>query len=509
MKRPRFRTAAILALALSSASSLAQTVAHEPFAYNPAVILDGQNGGTGFAEPWFESDAYEGEFDDIRTGSLRFNFLASSGNSLRSQAPTSFSTTLTRGLAQPVAGTAGTTMWVSFLMRKDSEGTSTAPENYFGLVLYTANESAPALFVGDTSETDLYSIATAGSAAGQFASTVQSTVSPTPTLVVVKITFANGPESIELFVNPDPSAGTPTTAAASKADLDLPNISAVGILAGLDATWTADEIRLGSTFKDVAPTPGRFANISTRMRVETGDNVLIGGFIIQGDAAKKVIVRALGPSLPPNVPSRLQDPTLELYGPNGLVAENNNWRTTQEQEIRDTGIPPADDREAAIVATLPAGAYTALVRGLDSTTGVGLVEVYDIQPQPNTALVNIATRGFVQRGDDVMIGGLIVAGDTPRRVIVRGIGPSLQQSGVSNALQDPVLQLFDGNGVLIGENNDWRSNQEQEIIATTIPPSDNREAAIVAEFRPGNYTAVLYGNGDTIGVGSVEAYQLQ
>lgn len=486
----------------------AQVIAEEPFDYAAAAALDGSTGGTGFGEPWFESDASGNDLDIISDAGLTFDFLATSGRSLLSRAPEAYYSTLTRTLGTTVPGTAGTTVWASFLMRKDSQGSGAPAEDYFGLVLYQGTEDAPALFIGDTSETDFYSLGIAGAAAGQVASTVQSHVSAQPALLVVKVTFNNGNDTFELFVNPNPAAGAPTTASATKNDLNLANISAIGILAGLNATWTADEIRIGRDFNDVVPQPGRFANISTRMRVETDDNALIAGFIITGSSAKRVIVRAIGPSLTEAIPGALQDPTLQLVGPDGVIAENDDWRTSQEQDINATGVPPQDDRESAIVATLPEGGYTAVVRGANNTTGVGLVEVYDLENQANTRLANISTRGFVQTQENVMIGGIIVVGDTSRRVIFRGRGPSLAQAGVSNALQDPVLQLFDGNGAKLRENDSWRSDQEQEIIATTIPPDDNHEAAIVESLRPGGYTIILSGKDGTTGVGSVEAYQL-
>ena len=178
--------------------------------------------------------------------------------------------------------------------------------------------------------------------------------------------------------------------------------------------------------------------------METGDNVLIGGFIITGTQPKRIIVRAIGPSLP--LAGALADPVLELRNAAGaLILSNNNWRDDQESEIIATGIPPANDLESAIVATLPANgsAYTAIVRGLDNGTGIGVVEAYDLDQTANSKLANISTRGFVQTGDDVLIGGLIVLGQNPLRVIVRAIGPSLPVAG---ALEDPTLNLHDGNG---------------------------------------------------------------
>jgi hypothetical protein len=196
-----------------------------------------------------------------------------------------------------------------------------------------------------------------------------------------------------------------------------------------------------------------------------------------------VIIRALGPSL--GIAGGLADPTLELFRPDGSEF-NNNWRDAQESDIAGTGIQPQDDREAAIVATLEPGVgYTAIVRGFGDTTGVGLVEVYDLDAPADSDLANIATRGLVQTGDNVMIGGFIIGGDQPAKVLVRAIGPSLGAAGVEGALQDPTLELYTGDGTAVITNDDWRATQEGEIIASTVAPSDSREAAILATLPAG------------------------
>jgi plastocyanin len=254
--------------------------------------------------------------------------------------------------------------------------------------------------------------------------------------------------------------------------------------------------------------PSTFGNISTRLRVETGENVLIGGFIITGTQPKKVIVRAIGPSLSASFPGALADPILELRNSSGgLIVSNDNWRSDQEAEIVATGIPPSDDLESAIVATLPANnsAYTAIVRGANGGTGIGVVEAYDLNQAVDSKLANISTRGFVQTGENVIIGGLIVLGQNSLRVIVRALGPSLPVSG---SLSDPMLELHDGNGALLAANDNWRSDQEAEIEATTIPPPNDLESAIVRNLPPGNYTAILSGANNTTGVAAVEAYGL-
>jgi hypothetical protein len=258
-----------------------------------------------------------------------------------------------------------------------------------------------------------------------------------------------------------------------------------------------------------SPTPATLANISTRLRVETGDNVLIGGFIVSGTQDKKVIVRAIGPSLP--VADALPNPFLELHdGSGNLIASNDNWKDTQQAEIEATTIPPSNDLESAIVASLPANnsAYTAIVRGVNNTTGVGLVEVYDLDTSVDSKLANISTRGLVQTGDNVMIGGFIIVGQSNQKVIVRAIGPSLANAGISNPLQDPTLELHNGNGDVIASDDNWKDSQQADIEATGIPPTNDLESAIVATLAPGNYTAIVRGKSNTTGVALVEVYAL-
>jgi hypothetical protein len=244
--------------------------------------------------------------------------------------------------------------------------------------------------------------------------------------------------------------------------------------------------------------------------------VLIGGFIVTGTEPKKVILRAIGPSLAnanPPVANALADPILELHEPDGTVITNDNWKDTQEAEIIASTIPPTNDLESAIVATLNPGAYTAIVSGKNGGTGVGLVEAYDLDQAAASQLANISTRGFVETQDNVMIGGLIIGGGGggSTKVIVRAIGPSLANANppVPGALADPFLELHDGNGATIASNDNWKDTQEAEIIATTIPPTNGLESAIVATLNHGNYTAIVSGKNDGTGVALVEAYNLQ
>jgi hypothetical protein len=232
---------------------------------------------------------------------------------------------------------------------------------------------------------------------------------------------------------------------------------------------------------------------------------------VTGTQPKRVILRAIGPSLTgAGVSDALANPTLELHGPSGLlIASNDNWMDApNRQEIIDSTLAPANNLESAILMTLPANAsaYTAVVQGVNGGTGVGLVEVYDLDGAVPSKLANISTRGLVQTGADVMIGGLIVVGQTSQRVIVRAIGPSLSVAG---KLADPTLELHDGNGALLQANDNWRTGgQEAEIIATTIPPSNDLESAIVRTLTPGSYTAIVRGVGNSTGIALVEVYDL-
>ncbi len=252
-------------------------------------------------------------------------------------------------------------------------------------------------------------------------------------------------------------------------------------------------------------------NISTRVDVQSGESASIGGFIIAGNAPKNVLVRGMGPSLGAvGVQGSLADPTLELWDSSGnLLLANDNWKETQEQVIRDTMLAPSNDFESAIVASLQPGAYTAIVRGRNNTTGIGLVEIYDLQRAPSSKLANISTRGSVGVGERVMIGGLILLGPEPGKILFRAIGPSLTAAGIQFALADPQLDLFDGQGARIGTNNNWRDSQQTVIQATGLAPTHDAESAILADLNPGNYTGVVSGVNGGTGIALIEAYYLQ
>jgi N-acetylneuraminic acid mutarotase len=308
------------------------------------------------------------------------------------------------------------------------------------------------------------------------------------------------------------------------------------------AVWTGNEMIVwggilysntstGTGGRYCAPgPPARLANISTRAFVQTGDNVMIGGFIVRGSVPKRVIIRAIGPELTQyGVPSALANPTLELHdGTGALIASNDNWQHTiiggiitsnQFHDIQNSGHAPGDGRESAIIADLPAGNYTVIVRGANSNTGVALVEVYDLAPEISSILGNISTRSFVQTSDNVMIGGFIVQGNQPRRVIIRAIGPELGAPpyNVPNALADPILELHDGTGALIASNDNWQHtiiggiitrDQVSDIRNSGYAPRNANDSAIIADLPGGNYTAIVRGVSNTTGIALVEVYDL-
>ena len=236
-----------------------------------------------------------------------------------------------------------------------------------------------------------------------------------------------------------------------------------------------------------------------------GEKALIGGFIISGTLPKNVLVRAIGPSLP--VTGALLDPTLDLYNSAGqTIASDDNWMDQSNHEkIAGTHLAPINEKESAILMILSPGAYTAIVRGTNNSTGIGLVEAYDVDLLSDSKLGNVSTRSFVQSGDRVMIGGLIVVGAGAQKVLVRALGPSLS---VPDSLPDPIVDLYDGEGGLIGTNDNWRDSQAAEIQATNMAPVNDVESALIQTLAPGPYTAIVRGKNGASGVGLVEFYTL-
>lgn len=300
---------------------------------------------------------------------------------------------------------------------------------------------------------------------------------------------------------------TPAAAPATTTDAVSPNAPAVGSLA---VTIEQFDIQLAPS----AATPiasAKLQNVSTRLAVRTGENVLIGGFIVTGNENKRVLIRAIGPSLSErNIAGPLQDPVLSL---NDGAIVNDNWKEGgQQTAIEATGAAPKDDREAAIIVDLAPGNHTAAVSGKDGTTGVGLVEVYDLAPSANSQLANLSTRGFVQTGEDVMIAGVIVGPQSTAStaLVIRAIGPSLSERGVANPLQNPTLELRDSNANLIASNDDWQQGTDRQTIESyQLAPKNTAESALVAAPSPGTYTAIVRGVQNTTGVGLVEVYRVQ
>ena len=260
----------------------------------------------------------------------------------------------------------------------------------------------------------------------------------------------------------------------------------------------------------------KLLNIATRAPVRSGEEVMIAGFIIEGGVPKQIVLRGIGPSLTAlQVPGALQDPTLTLLDSNGSqIAFNDNYEQNSaedQQTLNDNSLAPDDTREAAIVATLAPASYTAMLRG--KSNGTGLVEVYDIGGTASSRFVNIATRSRVNEGDNgAMIAGFIVAAPddepgTPQRVVIRGLGTSLRDAGIDDELQDPTLEIYRGSDKIL-ENDDWKSGQREELQASGLAPTKDREAAIITDLEPGSYSAVVRGKDNTTGVALVEVYQL-
>ena len=250
-------------------------------------------------------------------------------------------------------------------------------------------------------------------------------------------------------------------------------------------------------------------NVSTRVQVQSGTAVMIGGFVIAGDVPKQVVLRGIGPSLADaGVANALTDPVLELYDSTGtLVAQNDNYSSLPDDRI-PAGFEPSSSRESLISVTLTEGSYTGVLRGANGATGIALFELYDLDPA-SSRIINISTRGEFNAENDAMIGGFIIGGDEPAKLIVRAIGPSLAASKISNPLADPLLELYDSNGSLISANDNWRSTQAAQIIDSGVAPAEDREAAIVATLNPGGYTAIVRDAGEATGIALVEVYNLE
>lgn len=286
------------------------------------------------------------------------------------------------------------------------------------------------------------------------------------------------------------------------------------------AVTAYDTMALESEFSNEVSTtiggghaPARLLNISTRLRVLGGDNALIVGVSATGTGEKRMVVRAIGPTLSGfGVPGALPDPTLELYQGDTFLFGNDNWRSSvQQSEIENSGFAPSEDAESAIIWMLiPGESYTAVMRGKNGQTGIGIVEAFDLDHTAASKLGSISTRGFVELDDNVMIAGVIAGPDGAGaiQILARALGPTLADFGVSHALPDPTLQLLNSNGTVIRSNDNWRDSQSEEIEASGLAPNHNEESALIETIAPGAYTAIVRGNARTTGIGLVEVYQV-
>jgi hypothetical protein len=334
--------------------------------------------------------------------------------------------------------------------------------------------------------------------AGTF--TITATGTPTPSF-----TLTGAQPSWLSFV--DNTDGTATLSGTPDADSDLSYSFTITARNGVFPNATQDfTLSIQQT-----PANATLVNISTRLLVQTGAKVGIGGFIITGTDAKKVLIRGMGPTLTSfGVPNALQDPVLELHdGTGAVVVSNDDWKIPQETAITATGKAPPDDHESAIQLTLQPGSYTVIESGKNGTSGVGLIELYDLDAVANAHLSNISTRGSVQTGANVMIGGFIVSGaNGSLNLIVRALGPSLAQFGVPTPLADPNLRLYDSNGTLIRLNDNWKDSQQAAIHNSGFQPPNDLDSAILVTLPTGNYTAIVSGKNGGTGVALVEVYRL-
>ncbi|HEY1582327.1 MAG TPA: hypothetical protein VGF73_04415 [Chthoniobacterales bacterium] len=284
-------------------------------------------------------------------------------------------------------------------------------------------------------------------------------------------------------------------------------LSAVGLVASLSAASPA--VAAGPSAASSAARP---LNISTRMQIGAGDDVLIGGFVIDGTAPKRVILRAIGPSLSAaGIANPLADPFMELHASDrSLITTNDNWKDSAAADIEATGLAPTNVLESAIIITLDPGTYTVIVRGKDGATGVGMVEVYEVGQSAGSQLDNLSARGRVGTGSNVMVGGFVLGGgDGNARLLIRALGPSLAPSGLQNVLADPTLELRDENGAVVSRNDNWRlSPQASAIEASGLQPSNDLEPAILETLAPGAYTAVVSGQAGLTGIALLDVYRL-
>lgn len=415
----------------------------------------------------------------------------------------------------------GQNLSVSFYDRRDNPNSTLLVNLYLAQSFDGGATWQPNLRItSESSDVSVAPLTSNGYMLGDYLAIAPAVNANVPAIPVWVDTRTGNPDPFVARVGVAPQFDFPSWQAAhlSLAQISNPATGGPAGDADRDGEDNLSEFRSGTDPNDVASVvrSGRPLNVSTRLRTQTGDNVLIGGFVIGGSEPKRVIVRAIGPSLAAaGVPGVLADPVLELYNQvSALIASNDNWRSSQAAEIQGTPFAPTDDRESAIVITLAPGIYTGIVRGSGGTTGVALVEVYDLATGANSRLINISSRGRVETGDNVMIGGFVIGAGLgvnesgSVKVLVRAIGPSLAASGVPGPLLDPVLELHDGTGAILATNDNWKDTQQASIQATGLAPTDDRECAILITLPKGIYTGIVRGKNNSSGVALVEVYQV-
>ena len=509
------------------------------------------NGGTTFASPNFVTSAVEYNEPSIRTGSFlpsaaadrttqniyvvyqallagnpRIAFTRSTNGGTNWSAPIAISDNPAgSGVFNPAINVSsdGRTVTAAFYDHRNNPGSNVLVDLYLAQSFDGGATWQPNIRLTSVStDASLAPLTSAGYMLGDYLGVAQTTRPTVPAVPIWVDTRTGNPDPFITRAGIAPYSRLVTAWEAARESLArVPNSSLRAQASDPDRDGEDNQSEAASgtnpnNFSAVTRT-GKELDISTRLHVETGEHVGIAGFVISGSALKKVIVRALGPSLIPyGVPGVLADPILELYNSsNNLIAFNGNWKNAQQTEIQASGLAPGDDREAAIVLTLAPGSYTAIVRGVNNTVGTALLEVHDLDQASASLITNISTRGVVGTDANVMIGGFIVGGglgtngDGSSEVLVRALGPELTSFGVADALQDPKMELFDGNGNLLASNDNWKDSQQAAIQATGLAPGDDREPAILTTLIQGNWTAIVRGQNNTTGVGLIEVYRIQ
>jgi hypothetical protein len=509
------------------------------------------NGGQTFGSPIFITSAVEYNEPSIRTGSFlpsaaadrttqniyvvyqtllggnpRIAFTKSTNGGTNWSAPIAISDNPAgSGVFNPAVNVSadGRTVTAAFYDHRDNPGSSVLVDLYLAQSFDGGANWQPNIRLTSVStDTSLAPLTSAGYMLGDYLGVAQTTRPTVPAVPIWVDTRTGNPDPFITRAGIAPYSDLVTAWEAARESLaQVPTTSLRAQTSDSDRDGEDNQSELASgrdpnNFGSIART-GKELNISTRLHVETDEHVGIAGFIISGSTSKKIIVRALGPTLAQfGVPGVLQDPILELYNSSSnVIAFDDNWKDSQQSEIQASGFAPGDDHEAAIVLTLPPGSYTAIVRGVNATVGAALLEVYDLDQSSASLITNISTRGPVETGDNVMIGGFIIGGglgsngDGSSKVLVRGIGPELTSFGIGDALQDPQIDLFDGNGNLLASNGNWKDSQQAAIEATGLAPGDDRESAILTTLIQGNWTAIMHGKNNATGVGLIEVYRIQ